>query len=160
MSSGSSQITNKLDDLVCSQELYFDLIGFEELSPPEQALIGTWELAAEVHNGGFLQYFHNSSRDHAKPMIAILRSINADRAVAILEEAIGLAGPGTRWGDEVNFITAVNSMPDAVRNRLGEFDRSFYDEVDNLYLQVFRYMSRHRDRFDVPADFWTEAVTP
>ncbi len=153
----SDPIVSKLNELVGSQELYFDLSFFEELSVPEQALIGTWELANEVYNGGFLQYFHNSSRDHAKPMVAILRSIDADRAADILEGAMALAGPGTRSGDEPNFLTAMSSMPADLKDRLIKLDRDLYDELDNLHLQVFRFMSKHRDQFDVPADFWTEA---
>ena len=151
--------TNKLNDLVGSQELYFDLTCFEELSSPEQALLGTWELAAEVYNGGFMQYFHNSSRDHAKPMVEILRSIDAHRAAAILESAIALAGPGTRWADEPNFVRAIESLPVDIRDRLSELERNLCDILDSVYLLVFRYLSQHRNQFDVPADFWMEAAT-
>ena len=153
----SDPIAGKLNDLVARDELYMGLASFDELSILEQALIGTWELANEVYNGGFTQYFHNSSRDHAKPMLAVLRSIGADRTAAILESAIGLAGPGTRWGDAPNLIAAINSMPDDVKNRLRELERKLYDELDNLHLQVFRYLAKHHDQIDVPADFWTEA---
>jgi len=152
----SDPITQKLNDLISSNELYFDLLVFDDLELAEQALIGTWELANEVYNGGFTQYFHNSSRDHAKPMVEILRAINADRAAAILESAIALAGPGTSWGDESNYLNAINSMPEDVRNSLIELEGNLYDELDNLHLQVFRYLSEHRDQIDAPADFWME----
>ena len=155
----SDPITQKLNDLVSSQVLYMGLTYFDELSPAEQALIGTWELANEVYNGGFTQYFHNSSRDHAKPMVEVLHSINAHRAATILESAIALAGPGTRWGDEPNFLTAINSMPDDVKSNLTKLERDLYDEFDNLHLQVFRFLSKHRDQVEAPADFWTEATT-
>ena len=156
MEYGSGPITEKLNELVGSQQLYMGLMFFEELSLPEQALIGTWELAAEVYNGGFTQYFHNSSGAHAKPMVEILRSIGADRAAAILESAIALAGPGTRWGDAPNLLAAINSMPADAKGQIEELERDLYEETDNLYLQLFRYLSKHRDQIDVPADFWTE----
>ena len=155
----SDPITNKLNDLIGSQELYMDLMAFDELNSSAQALVGTWELANEVYNGGFLQYFHNSSRDRAEPMIAVLREIDAHRAAAILESAIAVAGPGTRWGDEPNFSVAIDSMPDDVKLRLRELERDLYDELDNLHLQVYRYLSKHRDQIDVPSNFWTEATT-
>ena len=90
----SDRITQKLNDLIASNKLYEALLFFEDLDLAEQALIGTWELANEVYNGGFTQYFHSSSREHAKPMVEILRSIDADRAAVILKSAIALAGPG------------------------------------------------------------------
>lgn len=152
----SDPITQKLNDLVSSQELYMDLMSFEELELPQQALIGTWELANEVYNGGFTQYFHNSSRDHAEPMVAVLRAIEAHRAAAILGAAIALAGPGTQWGEEPNYSKALNSMPGDVKDSLTKLERNLYDELDNLHLQVFRYLSKHRDQIDAPADFWTE----
>jgi hypothetical protein len=155
----SDPITQKLNDLVSSKELYMGLMCFDELSAAEQVLIGTWELANEVYNGGFTQYFHNSSRDRAKPMVVVLHSINAHRAATILESAIALAGTGTPWGAEPNFFTAINSMPDDVKYNLTELERDLYHELDSLHLQVFRFLSKHRDQIDAPADFWTEATT-
>jgi hypothetical protein len=152
----SDPITQKLNDLVSRQELYMGLICFDELNSAEQALIGTWELVNEVYNGGFTQYFHNSSRNHAKPMVAVLRSIGAYRASTILESAIALAGPGTRWGDEADFRVTIKSMPSDLKNNLTKMERNFYDELDNLHLQVFRYLSAHRDQIDAPVDFWKE----
>ncbi len=152
----SDPITQKLNDLVSSQELYMGLICFDELNSAEQALIGTWELANEIYNGGFTQYFHNSSRNHAKLMVAVFLSIGAHRAATILKSAIALAGPGTRWGDEPNFLAAINSMPRDLRNRLEELERILYNELDNLHLYVFRYLSKHRDQIDAPVDFWKE----
>lgn len=154
----SDPITSKLNELVTSQGLYIELAAFDELNPAEQALIGTWELANEVYNGGFTQYFHNSSREHAKPMIEVLRSIDAHRAADILESAIAVAGSGTRWGDELNFLTAINSMPDDVKRQIRELERKLYDELDNLHLRLFRYLSKHRDQIEAPAEFWTEAT--
>ena len=152
----SDRITQRLNDLVSSQELYMNLIAFDELNLAEQALIGTWELANEVYNGGFTQYFHNSSRDHAKPMVAVLRLIGADCVATILEKAIALAGPGTRWGAECNYLAALKLTPEEVRESVKDLERDLYNELDSLHHIVFRYLSKHRDQIDTPSDFWTE----
>jgi Domain of unknown function (DUF4375) len=152
----SDPIAQKLNSLVYSQELYIGLLCFDELNPEEQVLIGTWELVNEIYNGGFMQYFHNSSRDRARPMVGILRSIDARRAADILEAALVVAGPGTHWGDEPNFLTAINSMPVDKLDYLTALERNLYDELDGLHLQVFRFLSKHRDQIDVPEDFWKE----
>ena len=156
----SDPIARKLNDLVTSQELYLDLTFFSQMSATEKALVGTWELVNEVYNGGFLQYFHNSSRANAKPMIDVLRSIDAQRAALILEDAVALAGPGTPWGDELNFVKARKSMPENVWSRLTELERDFYEGLDHLHGQVLQYLSKHRDAIDIPKDFWTESSKP
>jgi Domain of unknown function (DUF4375) len=153
----SDPVALKLNELVASQGLYIGLVAFDELNPAEQALIGTWELANEVYNGGFMQYFHNSSREHAKPMVEVLRPIDAPRVAEILDSAIALAGPGTPWGDEPNYLIATKSVPDDIERRITQLERKLYDELGNLHLRVFRYLSEHRDQIDVPEEFWTEA---
>jgi hypothetical protein len=151
----SDPVARKLNELISSKELYMGLLFFEELDLAEQALIGTWELVNEVENGGFVQYFHNSSRDHAKPMVDVLRAIETPRVAAILESAIALAGPGTPWAKNPTIFAAINSMPEEVRERVHELDDQLYDELDDLHLKVFRFLSKHRDQIDAPPDFWT-----
>jgi hypothetical protein len=128
----SDLVAHKLNELVSSEGLYMGLLFFDELNLAEQALIGSWELANEVRNGGFIQYFHNSSREHANPMVGVLRAIEAPRVVAILESAIALAGPGTPWGDERSCFAAINSMPEEVKRRVHELDGQLFDELDDL----------------------------
>lgn len=154
----SDPIAIKLNELVVSQDLYMGLAAFDELNPAEKALIGTWELANEVYNGGFMQYFHNSSREHAKQMVEVLRSVDAPQATEILESAIALAGPGTPWGDEPNYLIAIKSVPADVERQISDLERKLYQEMDNLHLQLFRYLSKHRDQIDAPDEFWTEAI--
>ena len=156
----SDPIARKLNDLVSSQGLYMDLTSFGEMNAAEQALVGTWELVNEVYNGGFLQYFCNSSRANAKPMVGVLRSIDAQRAASILENVLTLAGPDTRWTHEPNFVKAIKSIPTDVKDRLAKLERDFYDELDHLHRQVFQYLSKHHDDIEIPADFWTESDRP
>jgi len=156
----SDPLTAKLNELVVSQELYFNLLDFESLSLAEKVLIGTWELVNEVYNGGFMQYFHNSSGEHARPMVAVLRVFEAQQAADILQEAISLAGPGTPWGDMQDYLAAMKAMPADVQDRIGELERKFYDELDNLHLQIFQYLSKHRDQIGAPEDFWREGNAP
>ncbi len=152
----SDPIAEKLNRLVSGQELYFGLIDFDGLNPAEQVLIGVWELVNEVYNGGFIQYFHNSSRARSKPMIQLLRLIEADRAAAILEEAIALVGPGTRWGDERSYRAAVETMSGEMWKKVRDVESALYSELDDLHRLVFSYLSKHRDKIDAPPDFWTE----
>jgi Domain of unknown function (DUF4375) len=152
----SDPTAQKLNDLVSSRELYFGLLTFDGLSPAEQVLIGVWELVNEVYNGGFAQYFLNSSRDRAEAMIQLLHVIDANQVAAILEEAMTLIGPGTRWGAEFRPAAA---MPEETRKVIKDLELTFYNKLDDLHLLNFRYLSKHRNQIDADADFWTEATS-
>jgi hypothetical protein len=153
----SDPITSKLNELVGSQELYMGLLEFDELNPAEQALIGTWELANEVYNGGFMQYFYNSSGEHAVSMVGVLRSFGALGAAAIVEEAINLAGPGSIGFVERDYVKAIQSTPSDTRDKLASLARSFFDQSDDMHLRLYRYLATHRDQISAPTEFWTEA---
>ena len=155
----SDPVASKLNEWVSGQQLYYDLDSFGIMSPTEKALIGTWELMNEVYNGGFMQYFHNSSRARAMPMVGVLRSFGAPQAADILASAIALAGPGTPLGDEPNYLVAIKAMPGDVHDQLRDLQRRLFDCADDTHLQLFRYLSQHRDQIEAPDGFWTEAPT-
>ncbi|HEY4143391.1 MAG TPA: DUF4375 domain-containing protein [Pseudolabrys sp.] len=154
----SDPITAKLNGWVAGQELYYDLGSFEYMNAAEKALIGTWELVNEVYNGGFMQYFHNSSREHAKPMIVVLRSFEATEAAEILETATALAGPGTPLGDEPGYLNALKMAPDEIKEQLSELESKLYNDLDNVHLHLFQYLKTRRDEIEAPEDFWTETT--
>jgi len=64
--------------------------GYDGLLPEEQAFIVLWWLRAEVENGGFHQYFFNSSGDVAPEALLALESLNAVESARLLRDAIGL----------------------------------------------------------------------
>lgn len=157
MSYESDPIASKLNEWVSGQQLYFDLDSFDQMNFAEKALIGTWELMSEVYNGGFMQYFHNSSRARAAPMVGVLRSFGAPQAADVLASAVAAAGPGTPWGDEPNYLVAIKAMPTEVRDRLSGLERRLFDCADDTHLQLFHYLSQHRDQIEAPDGFWTDA---
>jgi hypothetical protein len=155
----SDPVATKLNEWVSEQQLYFDLDSFDSMSPTEKALIGTWELMNEVYNGGFMQYFHNSSRDRAKPMVGVLRSFGAEQAADALASANALAGPGTPMGDELNYVVAMKAMSGAISDQLRDLERKLFACADDTHLRLYQYLSQHRDEIKAPDGFWTEAPT-
>ena len=69
------------DDLILSNSIGFQLMekveisGIESLSKEEKYFYAVYELDNEVKNGGYLQYFDNSSGDMAHIIIEALQSI-------------------------------------------------------------------------------------
>ncbi len=96
-----------------------------------------------------LQIVHAAA---AKPRPRLLKI--ADKISNL--RSIALAGPGTRWGAECNYLAALKLTPEEVRESVKDLERDLYNELDSLHHIVFRYLSKHRDQIDTPSDFWTE----
>jgi hypothetical protein len=83
----------KISDRVFDR--YFKL-GYDKLSPPEKVFVCVWDLEAQVNNGGFHQYYFNSSGDHALDTVDALAAIGAKYTAGLVKQAnalFGAAGP-------------------------------------------------------------------
>ncbi len=66
--------------------------NFAALTEAERVLCLVDILEMEVNNGGFEQYFDNSSGDHVPETVGALRAIGADWAAELLEKALAPFG--------------------------------------------------------------------
>ena len=114
--------------------------NFDALSERDQILVTIWGLEADVNNGGFDQYFFNSSGDQAWFAPAALKSIGAHLMAAIVERAnakFGEAGP-PRDSDERQ--EALLGLTDADEEVWEALDQEFYaypDDVSALLVAHF-----------------------
>ncbi|HUA62724.1 MAG TPA: DUF4375 domain-containing protein [Verrucomicrobiae bacterium] len=88
--------THRIDSLLCALEWGIrakaETIGEERLTKEERVVLAVMALEREVNNGGYSQFFSNSSR-RFKPIVAeALRRIGCDDVARITERAIGAAG--------------------------------------------------------------------
>ncbi len=67
--------------------------GYESLTPEERVFWNVYLLELEVDNGGYDQYFHNSSGEYANEVVAALRTLGAVRAAEITQAAIDAVFP-------------------------------------------------------------------
>ena len=63
-------------------------VGFDGLSATEVLVFCTWDFVNEVDNGGFDQFFANSSGDRAEETLAALRAIGATSSAASISTII------------------------------------------------------------------------
>ena len=64
--------------------------GFESLTEPERVLFSVWDAVGQIENGGFDQFFYNSSGDFAAEAVTALSSIGAANKAAVVKRAIAL----------------------------------------------------------------------
>ena len=105
-------------------------VGFSVLTAPEKVVFCLDKLEQEVNNGGFQQYFSNSSGDHAAETPAALRTLGAPQVASIVEKALKL-------------------FPDH-QDALAELDEAFLAYPEPLAQLERAYVRKHQELFLVP----------
>jgi hypothetical protein len=155
MTHGASHFTDKVNELARHNENYTMLSDFQFLPPAEQALLGIWELHAEVYNGGFFQYMTNGSGEHALATCQILKEIGADRTSSMVARAAELVGPELR---SMDYFSARDALSQENKDELRTLDGELYSQEEHVNTLLYRYLLKHRDELDVPEGFWAEAT--
>ena len=117
-----------------------DTLGFEALSEAERVVYCIWWLEGEVNNGGFHQFFLNSSGNYYSETSAALIKIGAHKTNDILEAASRLAFSGAASKDPEERQQALHSQGDKLVDDLDELDRRFYAYEEDLAQLVNRYL--------------------
>jgi hypothetical protein len=135
--------------LIALSELELTKFGrqeFFEQSVPQKTFTAIWDVEAQVNNGGFSQYFANSSTESASFVVEALESIGASKAAAICSDAIVAAFPGGLPEAEAIRLAAAN-FSEEIRAKLDVLDQNFFKYPDNLTELLFVYVSAHPDEF-------------
>jgi hypothetical protein len=118
--------------------------NIERLAPGARSLYLVAVLDGEVVNGGFHQYFSNSSGQYAHETLAGLVEVGAASAAKLLQEAIR-AFPSKRvpvdWSERNEQLDQVDSA------LLGDLDDKYYaladDGTEDLASLILAFMKRH-----------------
>lgn len=149
-------IAAKLNELFFSEGAHMGLMWFDDLSEAQGTLAAVWELEQEFYNGGFLQYFQNSSGDRVPVICAILERVGAHAVIPIVQRAMALAGPYIPWADDEKRFYALAALDRETKSALYNLGDEFSASLDDLNLLLFHYLRQHRDAFEAPEEFWTE----
>jgi hypothetical protein len=121
----------------------FWTIGFDQLSYAEQVFRAVWELEEQVNNGGFDQYFWNSSGDSAHAVVGALESIGATNAAQIVAAACGLFRGGSPPRVRAEREARIDALTDVERAALDDFDQQFYCYPDDLTALLHEFVTRN-----------------
>jgi len=136
-----------MSDLVFAREA---TAGYEQLTPAERVVFCLDQLEREVNNGGFAQFFENSSGDHAMDTIEALRVLGAPTMAALVAEAVSVfpqGWPATDREDRQRQLAALDTQARATLDRL---DEAFFAYPENLAALERRYVRAHQDQFRTP----------
>ncbi|WP_164512740.1 DMP19 family protein [Caulobacter vibrioides] len=126
------------------------LAGFSAVPTPSKHLLATHWLQSEVHNGGFSQFFSNSTGVLAPEAVAGFRAIGMPRSADLVEEAMAWLGPSyPRDRDERN------DALDAFEEAHG-VDHGPECDVCSADSRFWDLMANEAGGFDAAADFFAQ----
>jgi Domain of unknown function (DUF4375) len=138
---------NILIELSESDRTKFGKEDFATQSTPQKVFSSIWAVESEVNNGGFSQYFLNSSCETAGFVVGAMKAIDAPRTAEICSRAIAAAFPeGLPLAPE-EISSAAENFTEKTEEKLEELDNEFFGYPHNLTDLLFAYVSRHPEEF-------------
>jgi hypothetical protein len=134
-----------LVELAESPDARFWKIEFDQLTEPEKVFMAVWELEAEVNNGGFDQYYWNSSGDIAYFASTALDAIGATKAAQLVREANSVFPNSQPPKDRTSRQQLVDKARDTLPERLNDFDQRFFEYPDDLTELLYDFVVAHRN---------------
>lgn len=139
----------RIDSLVLVFEQAIDQkaarIGIENLTVEERVILAIEALEREVNNGGYDQFFTNSSKEFACVVLDSLNRIGCPKTASITKEAIaalGMPGPATVEG-----IDDVIYQDDEQREeQLSECDHQYFNSRENIEGRLFEFIKSNGDK--------------
>ena len=120
--------------------------GFESLAGPERVLFSVWSATGQIENGGFDQFFFNSSGDYALEAVSAFRAIGATAKADVIEHAVNLFPDSAPPRDRDERQRAL----DAIQNEVGDdvferLDNAYYAVREDVDAMLAAYVDAHAD---------------
>lgn len=123
--------------------------AIEKLNEHERVIFVTQALETEVNNGGFSQFFYNSSGDHANELIDAFTKIGALKTAEICNKALSVFDgkvPTDRYEREDLLLYGLDEYKcNAVWEKC---DDAFYEYEDDLEALNRAYIMKYREFFE------------
>src|SRR4051794_7440538 len=130
-----------------SERTKFGKEDFALQSLPQKVFSSVWAIESEVNNGGFAQYFLNSSAETAAFVAEALDTIGAPKTADICRRAVERAYPGGLPATANEISTAAAGFSDEVVEELDAIDSEFLAYPYDLTDLLFDYVCSHPEEF-------------
>lgn len=122
-------------------------LGYEKLSWPEKVFVCIKDIDGEVNNGGFDQYYFNSSGDHAIDAVASLEAIEATHTANLVRKTNALFGEGGPSPDRLSRQAQLDALRGDKAKEMNEIEKEFYQGTEDLDGLLKKYISRNAEAF-------------
>jgi hypothetical protein len=117
--------------------------GEENLSDEERIVLAIQELEGEVNNGGYNQFFFNSSRKYAPIIVDALLRIGCVETAEITKKAVEALGVEELTPDAVRMAAA--SENEVLAQKLDECDQLFYKGREDFCTNLIDFVKANKN---------------
>jgi hypothetical protein len=148
----TGQSTNELLALENSHRIDSLVLAFEEaledrktanqdLSPVETTVLAITAFMREIDNGGFSQFFYNSSVEYAPIIVDALDAVGAEHCSQLAQRAIDALNLETLLPEAIE--ERLDPDDDELESLLSELDDIYYEESEELDLLLFDFIKEN-----------------
>lgn len=119
----------------------------DKLTEPQKNFYFNQNFEREVNNGGFNQYFFNSSGNFVHETVHSLNAIGASKTSGILQKAINQFPDKTVPKDRVQRAELLEKIESKANLIWEELDEKFYTYAEDLDSLNMDYIKRNKDKF-------------
>jgi hypothetical protein len=130
-----------------SDKASFRRDDFNTQSFPQKVFSAIWAVESEVSNGGFSQFFLNSSCETVGFVAEALDTIGAPRTADICRRAISSARSAGLPSEPEAISLVAGHFPDETADELTALDDEFFEYPHNLTELLFAYVCKHPEEF-------------
>ena len=124
-----------------------DFNSFDHLSEPEKAYMYIDNLEREVFNGGFDQFFFNTSGEYAHEALQAYVDIGAERQAEIVYKAINSFPELPIPKALETRRSCMENVPQHIEKTWNELDTEFYKDDDIFFSLLIQYITLHKEKF-------------
>jgi hypothetical protein len=140
----------RTDSLVLAFEQAMDQkaarVGENNLTVEERIILAIEALEREVNNGGYGQFFVNSSREYAPVIVDALRRIGCPQTAEITEKAVKIVQHAPMTDEEIENGTWEEN--EERHDALGECDSLYFARPENIEHSLFAFIKANRARIE------------
>lgn len=116
--------------------------GMQSLSEEERVVLAVEALEREVNNGGYDQFFVNSSREFVPTVVSALQRIGCKKTASITQKAIKALGTADLKSEAID---AVMARDDEQRlAKLNRCDDSYYKSAEPIAERLFAFIEANK----------------
>jgi hypothetical protein len=119
--------------------------GDDALSPEERIVPAIEALESEVNNGGYAQFFINSSREYAPMIVEALTRIGCPRTAEITQNAIDALHLPTLSVEAIEAAIAKDESGD----ELNACDALYFKAEEDIAGKLFAFIKANKDAFSL-----------
>ena len=141
--------THRIDSLVFALEQAIRSKPETSLSEQDRVVLAVEAMEREVNNGGYQQFFLNSSREFTGFLVHALELIGCPVCASISTDAITILKlPEDFDADTVE--TLASELSDESNEHLDTYDSRYFANRENIEESLFNYIEKHQDTILIP----------